>query len=110
MRTMTLIVLSGLVLLFLGSLYIGPKVFSPAERRLESRLHQAEQSSSETAAAAREQVDSRKARLAFSSFDLMGGLTDRDLETIPALSLAFPFYCLLASLWLVLGLKKSPGD
>lgn len=107
---MTMIVLSGLVLMFLGSLCIGPKVFSPSERSLVSQLNQAEQLSPEIAQTVRERVNFRKARLAFSSFDLMGGLTDRDLEIIPSLSLAFPFYCLLASLWLVLGLKKPRQD
>lgn len=52
-RTMTIIVLAVLVLLFLGSLVIGPGVFSSYERGLDLQLTQAQQSSPETAEAVR---------------------------------------------------------
>jgi hypothetical protein len=111
MRTMTIIVLSGLVLLFLGSLYFGPKAFYSYERSLDNQLSQAEQNSSpETARAVRKHVYYRKARLAMSSFDLVGGLTTHDLEAIPTYSRAFAFYFLLACFWLILGLKKPKRD
>jgi len=110
MRAITIIVLAVLVLLFLGSLFIGPKVFSSYERSLDLQLTQAEQSSPEVARAVRKQVYYRKARLALSSFDLMGGLTTRDLEAIPTYSRAFAFYFLVACFWLVLGLKKPKRD
>ena len=47
-----------------------------------------------------------KIRLAFSSFDLIAGLTSRELEDIPTYGLAFPFFYLLACFWLILGLRK----
>lgn len=110
MRTMTLIVLSALVLLFLGSLYIGPRVFSSYERSLDQQLLQAEQSSPETSHAVRKHVYFRKARLAMSSFDLVGGLTTRDLENIPNYNRLFPFVYLIACIWLVFGLRKARRD
>ena len=110
MWKMTSIIILGLVLLFLGSLFIGKKVFSPYERSLDSQLRQAEQNSPQTAEAVRKQVYFRKARLALSSFDLVGGLTTHDLETIPSISLTFPFFYLLACFWLILGLKKPKRD
>jgi len=91
----------------LGSLLIGPMVFSSYERSLDSQLSQAEQKTSpENADAVRKRVHFRKARLALSSFDLIGGLTNQDLETIPNLNRFFPFFFLLVCLWLILGLKK----
>ena len=111
MRTMTIIVLSGLVLLCLGSLFIGPKVFSSYERSLDSQLSQAEQTTSpEKAEAVRKRVHFRKARLALSSFDLVGGLTNQDLETIPTFNRFFPFFYLIACFWLILGLKKPKRE
>ncbi len=107
MRTMTIIVLSVIVLLFLGSLYIGPRVFSSYERSLDDKLAQAEKSSPETARAVRKHVYFRKARLAMSSFDLVGGLTTRELEAIPNYNRLFPFVYLIACLWLVFGLRKA---
>ena len=107
MRTMTIIVLLGLTLLFLGSLYIGPKVFSSYERSLDSQLSQAEQTAPpDKAKEVRKRVNYRKVRLALSSFDLVGGLTNHDLETIPTFNRFFPFFYLIACFWLILGLKK----
>jgi hypothetical protein len=100
MKKATAIILAGLVLLFLISLFAGQKLFSAAERELS-------RSESTTGAGAPVKVDFRKVRLAFSSFDLIAGLTHRDMEVISTQSLAFPFYFLLASLWLALGLRKS---
>jgi hypothetical protein len=110
MWKMTLIIMSGLVLLSLGSLYIGPKVFSSYEHSLDGQLSQAEQTSPQTAEAIRKRVQIRKARLAVSSFDLVGGLTSHELETIPTLNLAFPFFYLLACFWLILGLRKPKRE
>ncbi|MFW6127462.1 MAG: hypothetical protein ACOC6K_04545 [Thermodesulfobacteriota bacterium] len=111
MRAMTIVVLSALVLLFLGSMFIGPKVFSSYERSLDDQLSQAEKTlSPENVKEVRKGVNYRKVRLALSSFDLVGGLTDRDLEIIHKVSLAFPFYFLLASLWLVLCLRHPKRD
>lgn len=111
MRTMTIIILSALVLLFLGGLFIGLKVFSSYERSLDSQLSQAEQTSSpENAQEIRKKVNFRKARLALSSFDLVGGLTNKDLENIPTYSRFFSFFYLLACFWLILGLRKPKRE
>jgi hypothetical protein len=110
MRTMTIVVVSALVLLFLGSLYFGPLAFSSYERSLDDQLAQAEHSSPEKARAVRKHVYFRKARLAMSSFDLVGGLTTRELEAIPKYNRLFPFVYLIACLWLVFGLRKARRD
>jgi hypothetical protein len=110
MRTMTVVVVSALVLLFLGSLFVGRKVFSSYERNLNQQLTQAEKASPETAQAVRKSVYYRKARLAMSSFDLVGGLTTRDLENIPNYNRLFPFVYLIACLWLVFGLRRPKRD
>lgn len=107
MRTMTIVIVSALVLLFLGSLYFGPWAFSSYERSLDDQLAQAKHSSPETARAVRKNVYYRKARLAMSSFDLVGGLTTRELEAIPNYNRLFPFVYLIACLWLVFGLRKA---
>jgi hypothetical protein len=45
---------------------------------------------------------------AFASFDLVGGLTEQDLDNMTLTSRRFAaFFFLLACLWLVLGLKSS---
>lgn len=108
----TIIVLTGIVLLFLGSLFWGQKVFSPEERSLElnSHISQTEQVSPEAAKGIRKRDNIRKIRLALSSFDLVAGFTSRELEAIPTYSLAFPFYYLLACFWLILGLRKPKRD
>jgi hypothetical protein len=49
----------------------------------------------------------KKIKLAFNPFDLAAGLTRVDLETLP-LTPAPSFYLLLAGLWLVWALKRSP--
>ena len=111
MRAMTIVILAALVLLFLGSLFIGPRVFSSYERNLDQQLSQAEQTSSpETYHQVRKRVNFRKVRLALSSFDLVGGLTNHDLETIPTYSRFFPFLYLLACIWLILGLRKPKRE
>jgi hypothetical protein len=96
--------------LFLGGLFFGQKVFSPYERSLDRQLSHAEQTSPETAEVVRKRVHIRKVRLALSSFDLIGGFTSHELETIPTQSHAFPFFYLLACFWLILGLRKPKRD
>jgi hypothetical protein len=102
MKKATAVILAGLVLLFLISLFAGHKLFSASERELSRSAH----SQPATGAEAPGKVDFRKFRMAFSSFDLAAGLTPKDIEAISMQSLAFPFYFLLASLWLALGLRK----
>ncbi len=108
MWKMTSIIILGLVLLFLGSYFIGQKVFSPYERSLDETIAKAQtdQVSPEAAKAIQKKARFRKVRLALSSFDLMAGFTNQELEAIPSFSLAFPFFYLLACFWLILGLRK----
>lgn len=108
MRKATIIALTGIVLLFLGSLFVGQRVFSPEERSLKFTrpISKADQVSPEAANEIRKRDNIRKIRLAFSSFDLIAGLTSRELEAIPTYSLAYPFFYLLACFWLILGLRK----
>jgi hypothetical protein len=112
MRTATTIVLLGIVLLFLGSMFFGPKVFSSYERSLDESVQtsQANQMSPEAAEAARKRAEFRKARLALSSFDLLAGFTNRELEAIPSYSRTFSFFFMLACFWLILGLRKPERD
>ena len=107
----TAIILAGIVVLFLVSLFAGPKIFFAYERDLSaSGYDQPVNDSPEAALAAKKRANFRKARLAFSSFDLLAGFTNKELETIPTYGLAFPFFYLLACFWLVLGLRKPTRE
>lgn len=107
MKKATAAILAGTVLLFLASLIAGHKLFSSYERNLSmSHIQQSEGLSHEAAQAVQKRDGFRKARLAFSSFDLMAGLTNQELENIQTLSLSFPFFLLLVCFWLILGLRK----
>ena len=111
MKKATAIILAGIMLLFLFSLVAGKKIFSAYERDLSvSSRETVSHPSTPAEEAARNHANLRKARLALSSFDLMAGLTTRDLENIQTLSLSFPFFFLLASFWLVLGLRRSKPE
>jgi hypothetical protein len=106
MRTVTIIIVGVFILLFLASFFLGSRVFSPYERTLDRQLTQTTHLSPQTAKAARKIIMYKKVRLAFSSFDLVGGLTAQDLE-----DLANPFYRVLsffflfACVWVVFGFK-----
>jgi hypothetical protein len=101
MRTATIIIVTGLILLFLGSLYLGPKVFSPIERRLDRQLAQAQHMPPQIAQVTRKVVEYKKIRLAFGSFDLMGGLTIQELDDLAKPSPPRPF--VLFPVWLFMG-------
>ena len=106
MRTATIIIIGGIFLLFLASFYLGSKVFSPIEHRLDRQLMQTKHMSPQAAQATRKIVEYKKIRLAFSSFDLVGGLTVQDLD-----DLANPFYrflsffFLFACVWVIFGFR-----
>lgn len=112
MRTATTIVILGIVLLFLGSMFIGQRVFSSYERSLDESIQasHANQTSPEAAEASRKRANFRKARLALSSFDLLAGFTNLELEAIPTYSRTFSFFFMLACFWLILGLRKPNRD
>jgi hypothetical protein len=95
------VILIGLVILSLFSIVAGQRVFPPAERN----LYRGGEVQSEHL---KEKSDLRKIRLAFSSFDLVAGLTNHELETLPTNDQTFFFLYLLACLWLLWGLKKAP--
>jgi hypothetical protein len=106
MRTATLIILTGIILLFLGSLYLGPKVFSPIERRLDQQLTQARHMAPQAGEITRKIIEYKKVRLAFSSFDLMGGLTVQELDDLnKPFSRIFSFFFLFSCLWVVFAVK-----
>jgi hypothetical protein len=112
MKKATAIIVAGIMLLFVGSLIAGQKLFSPQERRLSASGSPPPAAGGVSeAAAASQPSDYRNIRLAFSSFDLMAGLTNRDLENLQAHGLTYAFLSLLAAFWLVLGLRlaKRPG-
>jgi hypothetical protein len=111
MKKGTAIILAGIMVLFLVSLYAGQKIFSAYERDLSvSGYDKPVNESPEAALAAKKRANFRKARLAFSSFDLLAGFTNKELENIPTYSLAFPFFYLLACFWLILGLRKPKRE
>jgi hypothetical protein len=106
MRTVTLIIITGLILMFLGSLYLGSKVFSPYERRLDQQLTQAQHMPPKTAQVIRKIVEYKKVRLAFGSFDLVAGLTIQDLDDLAKPVPRFlSFFSLFTCLWVIFGFK-----
>jgi hypothetical protein len=106
MRTVTLIILSGVFLLFLASLCLGPKQFSPYERSLDRQLAQTQHMSPATAQVVRKKVWMQKVGMAFGSFDLVNGLIEQDLEFMSLPYFRFlSFFFLFACLWVIFGLK-----
>jgi len=97
--------LMGIALLFTLSLSIGRQAFPPED------LHLALADQAPPAAAPRplartmDDTDYHRIRLAFNAFDLMGGLTKRDLENIPGDG-TYHFAFLLACFWLIVFLRK----
>jgi hypothetical protein len=108
MRTVTIIIVTGIILLFLGSLYIGPKVFSNYECRLDRQLTQARHMPPQTPQITRKMVEYKKIRLAFGSFDLMGGLTMQELKDLAKPSpRVLSFFFLFACFWVIFGFKMQ---
>ncbi|MBW1992095.1 MAG: hypothetical protein JRI59_08280 [Deltaproteobacteria bacterium] len=108
MKKATTIILVGIVLLFLGGLVAGQRIFPAHERSLAPLTHDQTANLSPAAVKAMEKHDNLwKARLAFSSFDLLAGFSSQELENLPALNLIYPFAVLMACLWLVVGLKRT---
>ena len=108
MERATAIILTGLVLLFVTSIVVGQRVFSPGEQEI-AQLHQTQQSDS-----ADQSVESildkrtrmRNVRIAFSSFDLLGGLTNSEIINIGTMDQSFHIFYLLACVLLIIGLRK----
>jgi hypothetical protein len=108
MRTVTIIIVTGFILLFLGSLYISPKVFSPYEHRMDRQLTRARHMPPKTAQVIRKTVEYHKVRLALGSFDLMGGLTMQELEDLAKPSpRVLSFFFLFACFWVIFGFKMQ---
>jgi|UniRef100_A0A7C3SKF0 hypothetical protein len=112
MKKATAVILTGIFLLFLGSLYAGLRIFPDSERNLSlmGNIPAGEGSSPDEAAATQKRAEFRQIRLALSSFDLAVGLTSRDLEAISSSDRSLAFYFLMASIWLALGLRKPKRD
>jgi hypothetical protein len=99
----------GLACLFLFSLFFGNKVFSTWERKVLAESRVEKQNAPGVPSPAERDYRRKKLRLSMSSFDLANGLTFKELEDIsldPSYRLG-AFFCLLASLWLVWGLRVS---
>ncbi len=99
-----------LVCLFLGSITYGTKVFTAWEKRAAAERSLQKKTSPEMARLAEQESQGKKIRLAMNSFDLAGGLTFQELEDIarePKYRFS-AFLFLIASLWLVVLLRK-PG-
>ena len=109
MRPATALASSGLVVLFLIGLLVAPKVFSPQEpsQTQPTVVHRPDSASPDAAEIARWRAELRERRLAMSSFDLTAGLFTWELERIAKNSRPLSFFFLIASLWLVFGLKRS---
>jgi len=99
----------GLVCLFLFSLTYGANMFPAGERRLSAESRLEEKYPLDQGSLAEKESRGKKIRLSMNSFDLANGLTFQELEDIslePGYRFAAFFY-LLASLWLVWGLRIS---
>ena len=108
MRTAVAIFLIGIGLLFLGSMVCGRKVFSPAERELAPAISSEQKQIAGANDLGEKKADYKKIRFAFSSFDLVAGITLRELETTP-LNPGYRFVSflfLIACLWLVFALRR----
>ncbi len=105
------IFLLGLSLLMGFGLVMGRKVFPPAERALALGSHGERPPIFSRDEISEKERNLRKARFAFHSFDLVSGLTIRELESLPSRggSRLFSFLSLLACFWLALSLGK-PGS
>ena len=108
MERATAIILTGLVLLFVTSFVVGKRVFSPEEREM-SQLRQTQQLDS-TGRSVETTLDKRArmrhVRIAFSSFDLLGGLTNSEIVNIGTMDQSFHIFYLLACVLLIIGLRK----
>jgi hypothetical protein len=109
MRPATAIAMLGLVLLILSGLLVAPKVFPPKDPgRFQAELiHQPHGAVPDAAEIARWRAALRERRLAMSAFDLTAGLYNWELENIARNSRPQSFFFLVASLWLVFGLRSS---
>ena len=108
MARATAIIMSGLVLLFVTSFVVGQRVFSPEEREI-SQLRQTQQldSADRSAESAQDKrTRMRNVRIAFSSFDLLGGLTSDEIKNIGTMDQSFHIFYLLACVLLIIGLRK----
>ena len=99
----------GIAVLFLAGLEWGRRVYSPEERQLApvSQAEPGSESGPLVTLGSGERVEVKKVRLAFGSFDLLTGLTARELEAIGANSggSLFPLLFLLTCIWLALALR-----
>ena len=99
----------GLACLFLFSLFLGNKVNSMWERKVSTESRVEKQNAPDVPSPAERDCRKKKIRLSMSSFDLANGLTFQELEDI-SLEPSYRFVAflyLLASLWLVWGLRIS---
>jgi hypothetical protein len=106
-------VIAGYILalagLFCFSLFAGNKMFSAWERKAINESRVEKQNAPDAPSPAERDFRRKKLRLSMSSFDLANGLTFKEIEDIsldPGYRLG-AFLYLLASLWLVWGMRMS---
>ena len=109
MEKKTAVILFGVIIfLFLASIAVGQMVFPVAEREI-LQLNQTQQLDS-----AGRKVEGtydkssrmRNVRLAFSSFDLLGGLTNDEIINIGTMDKSLHIFYLLSCVLLIIGLRK----
>jgi hypothetical protein len=108
MARATAIIMSGLVLLFVTSFVVGQRVFSPEEREMSQlrQTHQLDSADRSAESAQDKRTRMRHVRIAFSSFDLLGGLTNSEIINIGTMDQSFHIFYLLACVLLIIGLRK----
>lgn len=108
MERATAIILSGLVLLFVTSIVVGQKVFSPGEREIlqPQQTEQLDSTGQSVEGTLDKKTRMRNVRIAFSSFDLLAGLTSSEIINIGTMDQSFHIFYLLSCVLLILGLKK----
>ena len=108
MERATAIILTGFVLLFVTSIVVGKRVFSPGEREI-LQLQQTQQldSADRSAESAQDKrTRMRHVRIAFSSFDLLGGLTSNEIINIGTMDQSFYIFHLLCCVLLIISLRR----
>jgi hypothetical protein len=108
MERATAIILTGFVLLFVTSIVVGKRVFSPGEREMlqSQQTQQVDSAGRSVETALDKRARMRHARIAFSSFDLLGGLTSREIINIGTMDQSFHIFYLLSCVLLIIGLRK----
>jgi hypothetical protein len=106
MRIMTSIILAGVFLLILGSFFEGTAAPSPSEKVVTGQTNLASQMTPTKSEESGKNDAFSRMKHAFSSFDLVNGLTPQDVEAMNLIShRSMAFSILVGCLWLAFGMK-----